>query len=315
MIFRWTAIRGSFIKTLVKKLFVLVAALVLSGCSIKSIALSTTAEILKDGMPAFEREQDLILAEHALGSNLKIVEALLEGEPGNRDLLLVLAQGYGSYAFGFVETEGEYWKYREPRKSDEAFLRAKDFYRRGRDFALSALSQDEEFSRALNKGLDSLQKALADLGKEELPYLFWATYNWGSLINLSKDSPEAIADAGRVEAMMQRLIDLEGGYYYGGPHLLYGVYLGGRPPMLGGDLKKSKSHFEKALESGQRKFLLTQVLYARYFSVQTQDDALFDSLLKEVDAAPLNRFPEQSLANQIAKRRASIYKDQRRKLF
>ena len=45
-------------------------------------------------------------------------------------------------------------------------------------------------------------------------------------------------------------------------------------------------------------------MYARFYAVQTQDEALFNKLLKHIVTAEENSFPEQELANRIAKIRA-----------
>jgi len=57
--------------------------------------------------------------------------------------------------------------------------------------------------------------------------------------------------------------------------------------MFGGDLEKSKLHFETALRLSDGKFLLTYVYYARTYAVQAQDEALFEELLTKVRETPL----------------------------
>lgn len=77
-----------------------------SGCSINKIAADRTAAILNEGAAAFYEEDDLKLAEEAMPASLKTMEALLKASPDNDALLTMLAQGYCSYAFGFLEDSG-----------------------------------------------------------------------------------------------------------------------------------------------------------------------------------------------------------------
>jgi len=74
--------------------------------------------------------------------------------------------------------------------------------------------------------------------------------------------------------------------------------------VLGGDAARARRHFDRALTLTRRRFLLVQVTKAQTLAVQLQDRALFDKLLGEVLAAKLSIYPEQRLANVVAKRKA-----------
>ena len=82
-------IRGSIFRTAVPVL----ALALLAGCSLRSIAVRSAAEILPRGIAAFYEEPDPALAREAMGSQLKLVEVLLKNDPGNPELLLAAAQG------------------------------------------------------------------------------------------------------------------------------------------------------------------------------------------------------------------------------
>ena len=88
--------------------------------------------------------------------------------------------------------------------------------------------------------VDDFEKSLSVFSKQDVPHLFWAGYNWGNLVNLSKDDPETVADVSKAEALMRKVVDLDENYFYGGAHLFLGVFYGSRPQLLGGDFKKSK---------------------------------------------------------------------------
>jgi hypothetical protein len=104
-------------------LFLLALILPSSGCTLKRIAVLSTAEIVEDAFAAFNEEEDLVIAESAAASNLKLLEGLLKSEPNHRGLLLLAARGFGGYAFAFVE--------------EKTPGRARRLYIRGRNYGLS----------------------------------------------------------------------------------------------------------------------------------------------------------------------------------
>ena len=52
------------------------------------------------------------------------------------------------------------------------------------------------------------------------------------------------------------------------------------------------------------RFLLTHFLYAKTYAVQNQDRELFDRLIDTVFESPSSVFPQQRLANEVAKLKA-----------
>jgi hypothetical protein len=139
-----------------------------------------------------------------------------------------------------------------------------------------------------------------------VPALFWSAFNWGGYINLSLDNPRAIFDLGKVEAMMRRVVELDESYYFAGAHLFLGSMAGARPKLLGGDPEKAKSHFERAIQLTDGRFLMTYVYYAKYYAIQTLNEEKFDELVHHVLDARLDILPEYKLINQIAKKKAEM---------
>ena len=102
---------------------------------------------------------------------------------------------------------------------------------------------------------------------------------------------------------MQRVLELDPEYYYGGAHVFMGVYYGSRPPMLGGDFVKSAQHFDQAALRSQNRWLLTEVLRAQFLLQQMGDRAGFHERLSAVIATE-NSPPDMSLANAVARDKA-----------
>lgn len=271
-----------------------------SGC-IQTIAVSTVGGIVDNGFGAFTEESDLVFAEQALPGNLKLVEVMLRNDPDNDRLLRLASEGYNSYALAFLE--------------DTEPARARDFYLRGRDFALRMLRKDAEFSRALDGPLEGFQAALDRRSPEDVPAIFWGAFGWGSYIYLSLTDPDAIVDLPKAEAMMEFVARTDSSYYHGGADLFLGTLYGSRPKILGGNLDKARRHFERALRTNHGAFLMTYVYYARSVAVQSLDEALFDELLAKVDAASPDTLPGARLANMVAKKKAKLLLSRKQDLF
>ena len=289
--------------------FTFLLGAILSGCSITKMAVNETASIMLEAIVVYERETDLELAAQAIPSNLKMIEALLEVTPDNPDLLFLACYSYTLYASGFVDEKIDIAdKQYDFEKKDLLIIRANDYYERAIGFGLKLIAQTRKtFPEAFEQDLESLSSELKVFKKKHVPALFWTAYAWVSLINLQPNDPDKLAKLPNVELIMQRVMELDENYFCGGAHMFYGAYYGGRPKILGGDPVKAKQHLERAIEISRGKYLMPKFLLAKYYAVQAQDRECFEQTLREIISAPRDLFPEQSLANQLAKRNAERY--------
>ena len=280
--------------------------LMTTGCSMTKMAANQTTAILVKATPTYDRETDLELAEQAIVNNLKMLEGLLEITPNNSDLLLLTSSSFTRYAFGFIEENIDIADERNDfEEKDRLVARAVDFYERGRIYGLKLIAQSrKKFPEILGQDLEQLSSELKHFKKKHVPALFWTAYAWGSIINLQQDEPARLAELPKVELMMQRVLQLDENYFFGGAHLFYGAYYGSRPEMLGGNPTKAKQHLQRAIEINSGKYLMAKFLLAKYYAIPVQDRELFEHTLQEILSAPPDLFPEQRLANELAKRRA-----------
>lgn len=274
----------------------ILAALSLAGfgcASIDRYALRTTASMLERGRKAALEEPDFQLGRDAVASQVKLIETLLVSEPENRSLRRLAAEGFGGYAFLFVE--------------DSEPARAKGLYIRGRDHALTSLSLKSAFSGLKDKSIEDFERALKLAAKDDVPELFWAGFGWAGMINLSKDDAAALAELPKVSLLMKRVYELDPAYHYGGADLFFGVYYASRPAMFGGDPAKAKVHFDWAHKITRGHYLMSHVLNARWYAVAVQDRELFRQLMAKVIEAPAGILPEARLTDEAAKKKASMY--------
>ncbi len=284
-----------------KKLLLLVPLVVLLEGCIQTLAVRSMGDIMDYGFQAFNEESDLQMAEYALASNLKLVEALIKADPGNEKFLLYAAEGYNAYGLGFAE--------------DDSVERARVFYLRAKEYGLRILERNSAFKDAEGKDLATFTKALQTFSTDDVPALFWTASSWFSYINITRSDVEAIAGIPRATAMMDFVLAHDSTYYYGSAYLFLGAIEGSIPPMLGGKPEKAKEDFEKCIAISGGKFLLAYLYYAQTYAVQIQDKELFESLLKKIEDTSLDVLPEVRLANAIAKHKAKLLASREGELF
>lgn len=262
-----------------------------SGCApFKSTRVAAVAFTMQDVAQAAAKQSDLTIIREGTPAYLMLVDGLLEAYPQNNELLVAACRAYSSYASSFLTDE----------QQDEAGA----LYKRARLYGFRALSGKYDFAEAASGNFDEFQALLLRYSKEDVPALFCAANAWASWISNNMDNVEALADLAALEATMKRILELEDTYYYGGPHLLMGVYLAAKPKALGGDPGEAKKQFDQAFALGADKLLMAKVLYAKYYAVSIKNRNLFVQTLEGVMAAPADQVPELTLANTVAKKEA-----------
>ena len=262
----------------------------LGACSTGQLVARSSVSIMDGSVDAMNRETDLDLARTAIPANLKLMEGLINEDPDNAELLTYAAQGFYGYAFGFVELD-------QPARAAALYARGYAYGKR----ALQALGLQLDLDHA---GVDELEQALQGLGDKAVPALFWTASCWAKQIDLQRDDPARIAQLASSERLMRRVLQLQPDFYHGGVYLYFGVYYGGRSPLLGGDPQRAARYFEQARAVTGGRLLMVDVLQAEYLERQRLDRERFHRLLSRVVATPVGVFPQMALANQVARVRA-----------
>ena len=268
----------------------LLLAMLLGGCSTSQIVVRGAMPLMDGGLIAMNRETDLELARDAIPATLKMLEGMAVEDPGNVQLRIYTAQGFYGYSYSFVELT-----------SPE---RAVTLYTRCLEHTKVALSSQGFELDPESAPLADLEQALKDTTTRQVPALFWSASCLAKRTDMYRTDPRSIAQLARAAALMQRVLTLDENYYYGGPHLFFGVYFGGRAPMFGGDFAQSERHFAQARAATDGKLLMTDVLYAEFLARQQLDRDAFHQRLTAVIDAPDDLFPEMAFANRVAKQRA-----------
>jgi hypothetical protein len=267
----------------------------ITACSMGQMVVRGSQTILDSGIDSMNRETDLQLARDAMPANLKLIEGMLIEDPENAELRLYAAEGFYGYSFGFIETENP--------------ARAKQLYRRCYGHAQLALQQvgvdvDPEVATP-----EAVEAAVGKAGKKAVPALFWTANCLGKWIDLSRDDLALVASLANVAILMQRVLELDNEFYFGGAHIFFGVYYGGRSPMLGGDFARAEAEFQRAAEINDNKLLIVNLLQAEFLDRQRLDQQAFNQRLTAILEAPDDLYPEMALINGIAKQKAALLLD------
>ena len=248
--------------------------------------LNTT--VINPAVGNLQRQSDIDLVCEGSSAYLLMIDSLIEGNPENKALLLNGTKAYSGATAAFVSCSAP------PERINAISLKAKRYGKRLLQFYLPV---DEGSPEAILQALSKLQPDDADM-------VFWGTFGWLTWIQQQQGSPKSMADLIIVEKLMQRLLELDESVENGAIHLFFGALYGTKPAMAGGDTKKSRFHFERALELSNRSNLLVQTTFAETYGRMTFNQELHDTLLQEVLAFPIDQAPALTLINQIAKRKA-----------
>jgi hypothetical protein len=258
----------------------------LTGCT--SLVVGTVVEPAVENL---QKQTDLELVCEGAPAYLLMIDSLLADNPASDSLLLTATRSYGSYTTALAACG-------RPERAVSLSARSKTL-------GLTLLAKTLEISAAGGYAADELDRALAGCSKNDVPPLFWGGFGWALWLQYQGGSPAALADLVKVEQIMLRVVELDEGYYQGAAHLFLGSYYGARPQMLGGRPEEARAHFERALALSGRRFLPVQVALAETYARTMFDRELFEQLLREVTAFPLETAPDLALANQVAKKRAA----------
>ncbi len=271
----------------------------LIGCA--NIVLQTAKPVLEDQLSTMNMETDTALAKNAMPSSIKLLEGLAISFPKDTDIKIWLCESLCGYSLGFVE--------------DDNRDRASSLYLRAREYAIESVVLKTGFKRDFLFDLTKLEKWINTIEKRELPYLFWLGQSWGSWISINLDKPDAMADLPKVQWIMKKVIEIDGSYYHGGSHIFMGSVLSSLPLMMGGNLSRSKEHFDKFFRITNREYLLGHYFFMKTYCVKSQNKELFNDIFEEIQSFNINLIPSAKLVNSIAKEKAEALKNRHKELF
>jgi len=241
------------------------------------------------------------LAEKGMPGHLLLVTGMVELSPNNFRLLNEASFLYCAYGI-FIEDK------------DPAF--AKELYDLGKEYGIRALKQDSTFKNGYEEG-KKISEIVGHLGSKYVPSLLWTGLNSGLWIVLNMDDPAALMGMADTIALIQRSLALDENFYYGGGKMFLGAYYAMIPEYLGlgGGPENSQKMFDEARAVTGGKFLLVDVLEARYLATTIDNEDKYDGLLNGVIEADPTGLKGVRLINELSKMKAKHYLSIKSKFF
>jgi len=271
-----------------------IAALLLAGCA--GLVTQPLSERLEAGV---KNSDDPRLVAEGLPAYLILLEGGLARDPDDADALLSTAQLYGAYLAAGT-----------PERARAKTLSAKAFAHAGRALCL----RDEDLCGLPALPFDQFEARVRAAPARHVDALYTYATAWAGFIQAHSDDWSALADLPKVEILLDRVLAIDPGYERGMPHLYLGVIRAQRPPALGGDPEKARTHFQRAIELSNGGNFMAKVEYARLYARLVFDRTLHDRLLNEVLSADPH-VADFTLINVLAQREARRLLDESAEFF
>lgn len=276
--------------------------LILSGCSVKKLAMNQLGDALSGGGDVFSSDNDPELVGDALPFSLKLMESVLAGTPEHTGLLTSLTSGFTQYAYGWVQLEADEIEDDDYDRAVELRERAIKLYERANAYGLRALEIEYP---GFETGLRSdAQQVLSKTKPQDVELLYWTALAWGGAISLSLDNMDLVGDLAYVEAIMERCLELDPDWEMGSIQSFFVTYEMSRMNGEGDPVENATRYYRRALELSDGQLAAIYVGYAESVAVETQDKELFLDLLNKALAIDVDENPSLRLNNLLYQRRA-----------
>jgi len=258
------------------------------GCGSNSAADHETTLPKQDisGVKAQKTPDELFSAEMARGDKLwelrdsraqleqaiAAYQSAAKKKPADYKVWIRLARALYLLADGHLSFEAD--------KGDAAMKAFLTTHERGIVYAKRALlAYSEPFQEKMEGGA-KWEDAVTVLDKGAAPALYWFASNYGKW-GVAKGFTTLIKYKDMIKTTMETVLKIAPEYFHCAANRYLGAYYSKTPSFAGGEMKKSKEHFESSLKCAPNYFG-TKVLMAEYYAKKEDDRALFEKLLKEV---------------------------------
>ncbi len=277
-------------------------SLAVSSCSIQHVAVNKVGDALAAGNSTFASDDDPELIKAAAPFSLKLMESLLEESPRHQGLLFATASGFTQYSYAFVQQEADEEADKDMATAAGLNSRARKLYLRARNYGMRGLEvRHPGFQQSLAK---DPKAAVRITRAKDVPLLYWTAVSWAAAISISKDNPDLIADQPKIEAMIDRALELNESYNHGSIHTFLITYEMVRRGATGDPAARARQNFDRAMALTGGQLAAPLVALAESVDVQSQNETEFKSMLNRALVIDPDLKPEWRLENLIMQRRA-----------
>ena len=163
------------------------------------------------------------------------------------------------------------------------------------------------------KAGDRPEKAVDALDIKGQPAMYWYASNLGRWAKQSGFST-LIREKDRIKKIMERVMALDENYFFAGPHRYFGAMYGLAPGFAGGDMDKSREHFEKAISLAPT-YLGSRVLYLEVWAQKEEDEDVWREQMDIIDATAEEALDGMTPENHFEKKKAADLKSKEEDIF
>lgn len=209
-----------------------------------------------------------------------------------------------------AQSQAEYYKYAVRLCRGYYFLadahyndmeKKKSYWNVGTSWGEKAMATNELFRSEVSKGGD-VTDALKHLDDSYTGAIYWTAVNLGKWAK-SSGIATILKYKNRIRTMVKKVQDSNEKFFYGAAHRYWGAYYAVAPGFAGGDINKSKKHFERSLTLAPD-YLGTLVLYAKFHDTKKGNKKNFKMRLKKVLSSKANAVKDITPENIIEQRKA-----------
>lgn len=278
--------RMSRLLTRLYSFIIIFSLLSMSGCG--QLVSNAKQEFAEDLSATMLEQNDPETVKQAVPAYLILVSSMIKGDPDNVELLISGSKLYGAYASVFVEDRG-----RQKRLSTVSF-----------DYAHHAFCVYKEAACNIRElSYYEFEQSLQLFNKEDVQVLFAMGSAWAGWLQANSADWNAVAELPRIEAIIQRVLELDPAVNNGDAYLYMAVMQSFLPPAMGGKPELAKKNFEQAIKVSNGTNLMAKLLYAEKYARLVFDKELHDKLLQEVIDSRIEN-DEMTLINSIAQHKA-----------
>lgn len=262
--------------------------LILSGCG--QLVSNAKQEFAEDLSATILEQNDPETVKQAVPAYLILVSSMIKGDPDNVELLISGSKLYGAYASVFVED-----RIRQKRLSTVSF-----------DYAHHAFCVHKPDACNIRElSYYEFEQSLKQFKKEDVYVLFALGSAWAGWLQANSADWNAVAELPRIQAIIQRVLELDPTVNNGDAYLYMAVMQSFLPPAMGGKPDLAKKNFENAIEVSNGSNLMAKLLFAEKYARLVFDQELHDKLLQEVLDTRIEN-DESTLINSIAQHKAGL---------
>ena len=279
--------------------------------ALKSQKLKAQGVDVPNPMLAFLGEEDMELVASAFPIVIKMYEMMMLQDKKHEGLARMTGEFYVMYANAFVETPALFLSDDEYNKKNEAFVRARKLYLRGRTLLLNSLEIKHPGSKAIFDSNDekAIDGVLSLCRIDDVEHLYWAGAASLAAFALEPLNTEMESLVYSGHAMLEKAGELHPSFNNGAIWEVLTKFYMAAPESLGGGYTKGEEAYKKAVQFATGHTPSLYVTYAASFCIPKQDSKGFDDAIEKALAIDARLNPEHTLMFTISQNYARWLKE------